>query len=580
MPAWFLRRLVPGVLVVACAVAVVAFHNPRGAQAEEPRYFAITNARIVPVSGPAIESGTVVIAKGLIAAVGKDVAIPPEAWVIDGKGLTVYPGLIDALTDLGLPTAAPTTPQGGGGQQNVAAILAAQQGQRQARGPEDRPATTPWLVATDELKPNDRRIQTWREAGFTSALAAPSNGIFPGQGSIINLAGEEPGAMVVKTPATLQVNTARTGGFGGGFPSALMGVLAYVKQVFIDTAWYAQAQPVYDAHPRGIERPDYDRTERVILAALRREEPVLVPANNELQIRRMLEMAPEWSSHVVLYGVQEGYATASLIAAKKISVLVNLRWPEAARDADPDSEDSLRTLRFRDKAPSTPAALAKAGVKFAFYSGGIANPKDILRNAKKSIDAGLSADAALRALTLDAADILGVADRLGSIEPGKIANLVVTTGDIFGDRTQVKMVFVDGRRFLVREQSLPSPAPNAGTSSSGLAGKWNLVVVTPQGDELATLDVSQSPDGTLSGTISSRMGSAPLTKGSVSGARFTFGFTMTIDTGPADASVSGTIEGNSIKGTLSIAGLDLDFTGTRAGNPPGIATSENEGGRR
>jgi imidazolonepropionase-like amidohydrolase len=580
MPAWFVRRLAPGVLVAVCAVAVVAFHSPRSAQAEEPRYFAITNARIIPVSGPPIDGGTVVISNGLITAVGKDVAVPPEAWVIDGKGLTVYPGLIDALTDLGLPSAAPATPPGGG-QQNVAALLAAQQGQRQARGPEDRPGTTPWLVAADDLKPNDRRIQTWREAGFTTALAAPSNGIFPGQGSIINLAGEEPGAMVVKAPATLQVNTARTGGFGGGFPSALMGALAYVKQVFIDTAWYAQAQPVYDAHPRGLERPDYDRTERVILAALRRDEPVLVPANNELQIRRMLEMAPEWSSHIVLYGVQEGYATANLIAAKKIPVLVNLRWPEPARDTDPESEDSLRTLRYRDKAPSTPAALAKAGVKFAFYSGGITNPKDILRNAKKSIDAGLSADAALRALTLDAADIFGVSDRLGSIEPGKIANLVITTGDIFSDRTQIKMVFVDGRRFLVREQAPPPQEPGAGGRSGNLTGRWNLIVVSPQGDEQATLEVTQSPDGTLSGSISSRMGTATLTNGSVSDARFTFTFTMTIDAGPTDVSVSGTLEGATLKGTMSFGGgFVMDFTGTRAGGPPGIAMWENEGGRR
>ncbi len=118
---------------------------------------------------------------------------------------------------------------------------------------------------------------------------------------------------------------------------------------------------------------------------------------------------------------------------------MDLKWPEADKDADPDDVPSLRTLRFRDRAPSSPAALAKAGVKFAFYSGGIAAPKDVLKAAKKSIDAGLNPDAALRAMTLSPAEIFGVADRLGSIENGKIANLIITDGDLFNEKTKIKM---------------------------------------------------------------------------------------------------------------------------------------------
>ncbi len=576
MPAWFLRRLAPGLLVAASAMAVVAFRATHSAQADEPPYFAIRNARIIPVSGAPIDGGTVVVAKGLIAAVGKDVAIPPEAWVIDGTGLTVYPGLIDSLTELGMPAAAPAQPGGGGrgGQQNVAALLAAAQGQRQARGPEDRPATTPWLVAADELKPDDRRIEQWRNAGFTTTLSAPSNGIFPGQGSIIDLAGDEPGQMVVKSPASLQINTSRGGGFGGGFPSALMGVLAYIKQVFIDTAWYAQAQPIYDAHARG--------TERVILAALNRQEPVLVPANTELQIRRMLSLAPEWSPHVVLYGVQQGYAVPSEIAAKKLPVLINLRWPERPQGGDPEQEDPLRVLRFRDKAPSTPAALAKAGVKFGFYSEGITNPKDILRNAKKSIDAGLSADAALRAFTLDAAEILGVADRLGSIEVGKIANLVVTTGDIFNDRTQVKHVFVDGRHFEVHEPPPPPPGGRGGDQGprGNMTGRWNLTFTTPQGSDSATLNITQTAEGALSGSISSNYGTAQISRGSLIGNQFSFTFSMDIQGEATTISASGTLQGNTIRGSFNFQGEPIEFTGTRPAGGAPIADGGSSGGRR
>jgi len=185
------------------------------AGAEEPRYFAIRHARIVPVSGPEIKNGTVVIANGLIVAVGENVSIPPEAWVIEGKGLRVYPGFINALSDLGLGPPAPAGPGGGGG---GAGRGQPQQAQQVSRGPEDRPASTPWTDAADELKVEDKRIETWRDGGFTSALAAPMTGIFPGQGAVINLAGDRPSAMVVSAPSALLITLQPARGFAN-FPA-------------------------------------------------------------------------------------------------------------------------------------------------------------------------------------------------------------------------------------------------------------------------------------------------------------------------------------------------------------------------
>ena len=437
-------------LVVLMAALVVWTHSARG-EGGEPPYFAIKNARIVPVSGPVIESGTVVVAKGLIQAVGANVTIPAEAWVIDGKGLTVYPGLIDADTNLGLQQEGGDEPAAGPGRGR---------GRRSAppsgeiiRDPEDRPSSTPWIVAADELKTDDKRIEMWRNAGFTTVLSAPDGGILPGQGSVIDLAGNRAGDCVVKPDATLQISF-RPGGFFG-FPDSLMGTIAYVRQVFDDVAWQAQAEQIYEANMNKSARPRYDRTERAVGAALQQKELVLLPANNSIQIVRGLRLANEWKIRAALYGGQEGYDVTSALAAAKVPVLVSLKWPVPPKDADPDVQPSLRELRFRDRAPSTPAAFAKAGVKFAFYSDGLSSPKDISKNLKKALDAGLAPDAALRALTLDAAEILGVSDRLGSIEPGKIANLVVTDGDIFGEKTKVKHVFVDGRWFEVHEEASP-----------------------------------------------------------------------------------------------------------------------------
>jgi imidazolonepropionase-like amidohydrolase len=443
--AWFCF-----VSVVIILVGISAWIEGARAEGGEPPYFAITNARIVPVSGAVIESGTVVVAKGVITAVGADAKIPPEAWVIDGKGLTVYPGLIDADTTIGLPQPAPQESAGAG------------RGGRRAlppsgvviRDPEDRPQSTPWLVAADELDASDKRIEQWRNAGFTTVLSAPDAGILPGQGSVIDLAGERAGDYVVKAQATLLVSLRPSRGFAG-FPDSLMGTIAYVRQVFDDARWYEGAERVYNANEAKYARLRYDRTEQVVARALETNEAVMVPANNSTQILRGLQLIHEWKIPGVLYGAQMGYDVTEALAAAKRPVLVSLKWPEQPKDADPDDVPSLRELRFRDRAPSTPAALAKAGVKFAFYSDGVATPKDISKDLKKALDAGLAPDAALRALTLDAAEILGVGKRLGSIEPGKIANLVVTDGDIFSEKTKVKDVFVDGRFFEGHPEAAP-----------------------------------------------------------------------------------------------------------------------------
>jgi imidazolonepropionase-like amidohydrolase len=433
------RCLVPLVLLAVCAAGMLSWAYTARGEGGEPRYFAVKNARVVPVSGPVITNGTVVIAKGLIQAVGTNVTIPPEAWVIDGTGLTVYPGLIDAGTNLGLAQDDDAKKRGAG---------------PAASGPEDRPGTTPWRVAADELKTDDKRIESWRNAGFTTTLTVPDGGVFPGQASVIDLAGDRPGDFAVRPRATVPVSFKPVGGFFG-FPDSLMGTIAYVRQVLDDTSWYAQAEPIYQANPTKTERIPYDHTEFILSRALQNNEVVLLPANNSIQIIRALRLADEWKIRAVLYGGQQGYEVAAALAASNIPVLVSLKWPERAKDGDPEAEQTLRTLRFRDRAPGTPAALAKAGVKFAFYSDGLATPKDISNNLKRATDAGLAPEAALRAMTLDAADILGLSDRLGSIAPGKIANLVITDGDIFKEKTKVKHVFVDGRWFVIHEETPP-----------------------------------------------------------------------------------------------------------------------------
>ena len=547
----------------AILAALLLIPSFAAAQGGEPQYFAIRGARVVPVSGPPLENATIVIARGVIRDIGKDVPIPADALVIEGKDLTVYPGLFDAFTDVGIVMPpAPTTGEGGPRRSSAPPAM----------GPEDRPADSVWRSAADEVTLADKRIESWRDAGFTTVVSAPKGGILPGQGAVLDLAGERAGDLVVKAPVAIPLSLNPVGGFGSGFPDSLMGVLGYVHQVWIDTDWATKADAIYDKNPRGIARPRYDRTEAVLADALEDHAVVLIPANSSLQLRRALVLASSWKVDAVIYGGQMAYEVAPEIAARKIPVLVDLKWPEAEKDADPGTTPSLRTLEFRDRAPSSPEALQKAGVKFAFYSGGISTPKDILKAAKKAIDAGLPEDDALRAMTLSPAEIYGVADRLGSIEKGKIANLTITDGDLFNEKTKVKMVFVDGRRFEIHEPERPHDPPKG-----DLTGQWKLSYTTPDGLEESTADLSMASDGSLSGTVVSTRGTANLISGYLSGEKFTFLINIPINGNNTDVSFSGTFDGTSLKGTISVLDLSIDFTGVKPGNSSLAAARNPEG---
>lgn len=430
------------------------------AMAEAPSTVAIRNAKIVTVSGPVIAKGTVILKHGLIDAVGENVTVPADAWVVDGEGMTVYPGLIDSLSTVGIPGAAgagATGGRGGRGAAQTAAPAAAQAAPAERSwGPEDRPQTSSWLLAADELQAGDKRVETVRGSGITTAVSYPTRGIFAGQGSIIDMVSGEKAAEMVLVPSAgqyISLSGGRGFGGGGGFPSSLMGILSYVRQLYLDANHYKAVKDAYAKDPRGMQRPEYDRALEGLLASQR----FLLPANQLIEIDRMLRFGAELKTitpveqKMIIYGAREAYRpeAVELLKKAKVPVLLSMRWPAPpARMADGDeSNETLRTLIERDKAPSAPAALQKAGVKFALYSDGTDTPRDFQRAVKKAIDAGLSREDALRALTLSPAEIYGIADRVGSIEKGKIANVVVTKGEIFDDRTQVVMVFVDGKKY-------------------------------------------------------------------------------------------------------------------------------------
>jgi imidazolonepropionase-like amidohydrolase len=415
--------------------------------------FAIRDARLVTVSGDTLERGTIVVDRGLIAAIGADVEPPAGAWIVDGAGLTVYPGLIDGLASL--PLVLPQQPTG-----NDAPL---------SRGPEDRPGTTPWLRAADLLDASS--LEKWRKAGFSAAAVAPREGIVTGQAALVNLAGGADvygrGSAVVADRVALRLDTRTSGRTWRGFPSSLMGTQAYLRQLFLDARHFLAATRRYGEDPLGVQRPDYDRALRPLAEMIDEGTPILLPARSRIEIERALELARALGSRPIVYGGHEGFEAASVLATAQAPVVIGLDWPAQAKDPDPEARESLRALRIRARAPETPTALRAAGVRFAFASEALEDPAGALPAVKKAVDAGLARDAAVRALTLDAAAIYAVDDRLGSLEVGKIANLLVTEGELFTEGARLDRVVVDGRIFEL-ESNAEGETPPA-TESTAIA---------------------------------------------------------------------------------------------------------------
>jgi Amidohydrolase family len=245
---------------------------------------------------------------------------------------------------------------------------------------------------------------------------------------------------------------------GRAYPASLMGNIAYVRQLYLDLGQYKEAKQIYAANPAGNRRPEYDHD----LEGLAESPRILLPADQAQQIDRMINFGEELKTPFVLYGLHEAFKRVDEIKQANVPVLISLKWPIAPRDADPTEVPNYRDLVIREQAPAVAGLFAKAGLKFAFYSDGVDTAPELKKAIKKAIDAGLSRADAIRALTLNAAEIYGVANRMGSLEKGKIANVVVTKGEAFEDKTTVEYVFVDGVLYRPSKDLQQEP-PRGGT---------------------------------------------------------------------------------------------------------------------
>ncbi|MBP1769819.1 MAG: Imidazolonepropionase-like amidohydrolase [Candidatus Aminicenantes bacterium] len=407
------------VILAALAVltAPLAAARPGGA-----RLIAITNARIVPVVGAEIPRGTILIEDGRIAAVGSDVAVPAGAQVVDATGLRAYPGMIDGYSSLGLV--------------EISAVAATVDNRETGR-------VNPQVRTLEAIRYDSMHIPISRSNGITAAIVAPAGGFVSGVSCLLKLDGWTHREMAVKPAAALHIELpglrAARGGIAGGRRGSASpqpdgpALLAELKGLLDGARAYEKRRDTAAADRR-LALPGYDETSESLLPVVKGDLPLMISVHGEKDIRAALKFVRDENIEAVFYGVEQGFKVAGELAAARIPVVLGSLY-----DLPPVWEDGYDAL-FRN-----PGILAKAGVKIAFSSSSASVAKDLPYHAAKAAAFGLDRGEALKAVTINTAEIFGVSGTMGSLEKGKAANIVLADGDILELRTNIVKVFIDGR---------------------------------------------------------------------------------------------------------------------------------------
>ncbi len=409
-------------VLLAAAISTGAFTSRLPAQATTGTYI-IRGGTVVPVVGAAIPNGSVVISGGKIQAVGANVQAPQGATVIDATGLFVYPGMIDSGTELGLTE------------------IGSVPGSTDTREIGD---FNPQDVALSAVNAHSELIPVTRVNGVTTVVTSATGALMSGTAALIDLWGWTTDEMAIK-PRVAQVMSypssggGRRGGGSGGRPEGdasetVSRQVRAMRDFFADARAYAEVKAKLAAGGSVPNAPRVNQAMESLVPAIRGEMPVIFDVNTIDQIRGVLTLADSFKLKVILRGPRDAWRVADTLAARGIPVIVG---PTTQVPGTDDPYDAIY---------AQPGALVKAGVKIAFQTSGASDVRDLPYNAALATGYGLDMDEAMKALTINPAQIFGVADRYGSLEPGKVANVIVTTGNPLDVRSNVKYLFIRGEQ--------------------------------------------------------------------------------------------------------------------------------------
>ncbi len=422
-------------------------------------YHALTNVRVVQAPGKVLDNATIVIRDGIIKEVSRDGEAPAGARIWDLSGHTVYPGFIDAHADLGMDA----VPEGG----DV--------------GPTHwNPQVRAWFSTTANLQDDSQRRAALRSQGFGTALAVPGQGIFRGTGSVVNL-GDAGVRERVLVPDMIQaIGFQRSFELGGSYPNSTMGTTALMKQTLMDADWYIRAWDAYESSGRSFLPPETSEALGALGSVVQGGQPVVFETSSEEEYLRAHAIASEFGVQAWYRGSGQEYRLIDVLRDRRDPLIVPLDFPDAPDVTDPEAalNATLQDLRHWYLAPTSPAQLADAGIPFAITADGMSSINDFLPNLRIAVARGLSSDDALAALTTTPARWLGLSRSHGTIEEGKIANLLVSEGDLFTQDAEIRDVWVQGRVYDITRPAQIDPR-----------GTWRITSTDEWGfDAILTLE--------------------------------------------------------------------------------------------
>jgi hypothetical protein len=528
------------------------------------RVYAFTQVNLVPAPGKLIPGATVLVRDGLIVEAGPGLRIPGDARVIRADSMYVYAGFIDGFSRAGIPRPKPEESPAGGPRAQAPRLP------DPGNPPRDVAGIEPEKQAASLLDASDKSLEELRALGFTAAHVMPYGGMLPGTGTIILTAGEDADALIIRPSASLG---SRFAGARRAYPSNVLGVMASWRQLYKEAEQALAHQRAYQQQPAGMARPAYDRSLEAFFPVIEKRYPAVFEAGSVLEIHRALALQKELGFLLVLAGLREGWELAGALKQANVPVFLSLKLPKADEKAKVDSSKAEQMALAQRKAEmqalyeGQAAAFEKAGIAFGFASAGAAE-KDIRSNLMTMIERGLSPDAALAALTTQPARLLGLDASMGTVEKGKMANLLISDKPYFTKDAQVRYVMVGGELFEY-EAKAKKAAPAAGQESADVAGTWSYTVSSPQGEVSGVL-ILKGQAGSYSGTISNEMsnGAREISNVEVSGKELSFEFALDMGGQSLSISVTVTVEGDAFEGTMSVANFgESPMEGRRSSKP-------------
>ncbi len=410
-------------------------------------YFAFTNAIIYTSYNKKLENATLIIRKGMVEAVGEKLPVPQGAAAIDCKGKTIYPSFIDVMSGYGMPE---PKAEGSYGSSQRPQMLTSKKGAYQWNE-----ALKTEFRASDAFVANPKDAKELRDLGFGAVLTHRQDGISRGAASFVTLADEREHLELVNAKAAHILSFSK-GTSGQDYPSSLMGCLALLRQTYLDAEWYKNGGA---AQERNLGLEAWNDLSKL---------PQFFIVSNWSDELRVAKLAKEFNTTYIIKGVGDEYRRIEeLKASGNAAVVVPLNFPLAFDVEDPYDamQAQIADLKHWELAPSNPARLAKAEIPFAITLSNLKDKKDFWKNLRKAIKAGLSKEDALKALTLTPAQLIRSEKTVGTLEIGKMANILLTNGDIFDEKTMILQNWVHGKPYFIQK-----------SMQNDLRGNFDLVI--------------------------------------------------------------------------------------------------------